>query len=111
VDGTAPLRAPPSGSPAHRCPGQQPTLTWRRTWPAARRSWPDLRVGVWPVGPAAVLLDHGRRSGLELGDQGAGVAGAEPSRGGQLPSADRGTISAEFGVRALVLGALGRHLR
>jgi hypothetical protein len=46
---------------------------------------------------------------LELGHQGAGAAGAEPSRGGQLPSADRGAVGAELGVGALGLSALGQH--
>jgi hypothetical protein len=46
----------------------------------------------------AVVLEGSRRLGLELGDQGAGITGAEPSRGGQLPSADRGTVGAEVGA-------------
>ena len=56
------------------------------------------------------MLEGGWWLGVELGDQGAGVAGAEPSSGGQLPSADRGAGSAEFGIDALGPGALGQHL-
>ena len=48
--------------------------------------------------------------GLELSDQGAGVAAAEPSSGSQLPSADRRAGGADLGVDALGLSALGQHL-
>ena len=44
----------------------------------------------WPI-----VLEGSRRPYLKLGDQGAGVAGAEPSGGGQLASADRGAGGAE----------------
>ena len=60
-------------------------------------------------GLAAVLLDGCWRLGLELGDQGAGVAGTEPSSGDQLPSDDRRCCGAQFDVGALGLGALGQH--
>jgi hypothetical protein len=56
------------------------------------------------------VLKGGWRLRLELGDQGSGVAGAEPRRSGQLPSADRGAVGAEFGIEALGSGALARHL-
>jgi hypothetical protein len=46
---------------------------------------------------------------MELGQKGAGVAGAEPSSGSQLASADRDALGAEFGVGTLGLGALGHH--
>ena len=59
----------------------------------------------------AVVLQSGCRLGVELGQEGTGVAGAEPSSGGQLASADRRSGGAEFGVDALLgLGALGQHL-
>src|SRR4029453_16493058 len=59
---------------------------------------------------AAIALDGGSRSGVELGDQGTGVNGAEPSSSGELPSADRRAGGAEFGIDTLTLGALGQRL-
>ena len=70
--------------------------------------WP--RGSRRPGGAAAVVLEDGWWLGVELGHEGAGVAGAEPSGGGQLASADRRAVGAEVGVDALGLGALGQHL-
>jgi hypothetical protein len=109
--------------------------TWRRSgwWPrmavqacsraATRRlaaqstggvtvmGWSPGLVPAWPAEPSDGRCPGGsRRPGLELGDQGAGVAGAEPSRGGQLSGADRRAVGAEFGVGTLGLSALGQHL-
>jgi hypothetical protein len=61
-------------------------------------------------GAAAVVLEGDWWLGVELGQQGAGVAGAEPSSGGQLASADRRAVGAKVGVGALGLGTLGHHL-
>src|SRR4029450_12345091 len=56
------------------------------------------------VDQVPVALARGRWSGVELGDQGGGVAGGEPSGGGQLSATWRRPIGAEFGVGALGLG-------
>jgi hypothetical protein len=46
---------------------------------------------------------------VELGDQGARVAGAEACRSGQLPGADQRTVSAEVGVDPCGVRALGQQ--
>ena len=117
--GSAPAPSAPPGYGGHSHRSRPERCGIGLVWPA----WPARRAAIAPAPrptrPAprhrrsrwlAVALEGGRRLGLELGDQGAGVAGAEPSRGGQLPSADCRTISAKFGVGALSLGALGQHL-
>ena len=67
----------------------------------------DLEKGC-PSGRPPVALG-GRPPGLELGHQGAGVAGAQAGRGRQLGATDRRARGAEVGVGALGLRPLGRR--
>jgi hypothetical protein len=59
---------------------------------------------------AAIVLEGGSRSGVELGYQGTGVAAAESSSSSQLRAVRWRSVGAEFGVDALSLGALRRRL-
>jgi len=68
----------------------------------------DLEKGC-PSGRPPVALG-GRPPGLELGHQGAGVAGAQAGRGRQLGATDRRARGAEVGVGALGLRPLGQRL-